>query len=147
MLPTKLLRVRTWSHAMLGLLRSRWSNWKIRLGTWLLGRDMAAPQPSAADVLSAGMRRPGVGCPRCGTLIAVTIANLLSGEPTVCPNVLCGLRLEVDREKSSDALAALATHVDALHNICELESPRLQFQWTNLKWPAGRISEVSDKQP
>lgn len=134
MLPTKLLSVRTGLYAAIGLVRRRWSGWRTRLGTWLLGRDMAAPQPSAAGLLSAGMRRPGVDCPRCGTLITVSIANLLSGEPTVCPNALCGLRLEVDHDKSGEALAALGRHVETLRDIRESESTSPPLQPTNLKW-------------
>jgi len=59
---------------------------------------MAEPQPDAT--------MPGrIPCPDCGEALALPIAAVLSGQPIVC--AACGLELQVKREDSAQALAAL----------------------------------------
>ncbi|WP_193367148.1 hypothetical protein [Pelagibius marinus] len=59
---------------------------------------MAEPQPDATT--------PGrIPCPDCGQTLALPIAAVLSGQPIVC--AACGLELQVKREDSAEALAAL----------------------------------------
>ncbi|MFP5270678.1 hypothetical protein [Coleofasciculus sp.] len=48
---------------------------------------------------------PGLPCPECNFRIPMYIELLLSGSPIHCP--ACGLKLTVDREKSSESIAAL----------------------------------------
>jgi transcription elongation factor Elf1 len=51
-------------------------------------------------------RDPGLRCPECGTLIRVTIADLLHVGAVACTQ--CHLVLEIDHERSKGAIDALA---------------------------------------
>ncbi len=59
---------------------------------------MVEPQ---ADATTPGR----IPCPDCGQALALPIAAVLSGQPIVC--AACGLELQVKREDSAEALAAL----------------------------------------
>jgi transcription elongation factor Elf1 len=59
---------------------------------------MAEPQ---ADATTPGR----IPCPDCGEALALPVAAVLSGQPIVC--AACGLELQVKREDSAEALAAL----------------------------------------
>lgn len=50
-------------------------------------------------------RMPGVNCPRCKQFIPTSIMELLSAAFLRCPH--CGLRMDIDRQKSKLALEAL----------------------------------------
>jgi transcription elongation factor Elf1 len=115
--------------------------WRIRLGTYLLGRDLDAGQASAAETVHAKTRRPGVDCPRCGTLITVNIDDLLSGSSTVCPNESCGLRLEVDCEKSRETLDALREYADTIRTFQEPTESSLSYPRADIKWQAMPIAK------
>lgn len=51
-------------------------------------------------------RMPGLQCPRCNSFIPTSIHELLSSNHLKCP--ICGLQLDIDRQKSDKALKALA---------------------------------------
>lgn len=50
-------------------------------------------------------RIPGVGCPRCNKFIPTSITELITASFLCCPH--CGLRMDIDRQKSKTALEAL----------------------------------------
>lgn len=49
---------------------------------------------------------PGIQCPRCGNLIPASIQQVLFANNLLCPT--CGLRLNIDKNKSEKALKILA---------------------------------------
>lgn len=49
--------------------------------------------------------QPGLNCPRCDTKIHISIPQLLSVSPVICP--ACFLQLSIDTEKSKQSLDAL----------------------------------------
>ncbi len=64
-------------------------------------QETAIPQHLQATISP----QPGIPCPKCGYKIQVSIPLLLSGESVTCPS--CLLQLNVDKNKSSESLAAL----------------------------------------
>lgn len=61
-------------------------------------------------------RRTGIPCPDCGTLIPVTIADLLgASENFVCP--CCGRMLTLMRRESAQALDELRKVQEAQRNL------------------------------
>lgn len=50
-------------------------------------------------------RNPGINCPQCGHKFPVSIEILLSLQPIYCPS--CNLKLELNKEKSKEALEAM----------------------------------------
>lgn len=58
------------------------------------------------------MNNPGLNCPKCGQKIAISIEQLISKSEIICP--ACGLQLNVDGEKSANALGALKTFNEKL---------------------------------
>src|SRR6185436_20311037 len=79
---------------------------KILLGNLSLPRNPQQPQ-DPAEQLGAKLRDPGLDCPKCGTLIRIDVARLLSLAPIICPNPNCRLVLAVDLSKSGESLQAL----------------------------------------
>ncbi len=55
---------------------------------------------------------PGLDCPECGHRIPTSIPILLSGRPLFCGG--CGLKLEIDMQKSSYVLDKLQDLQDNL---------------------------------
>jgi len=53
-------------------------------------------------------QNPGLNCPKCTFKISVSIEQLLSHSPLVCP--ACGLVLQLDSSKSKPAIDALSTY-------------------------------------
>ena len=62
-------------------------------------------------------RVTGFPCPTCGTLIPITIQDLLSRRSFRCRGTGCGALLRLDARGSSTALAALRTFNDRLQEI------------------------------
>lgn len=60
-------------------------------------------------------REPGLGCPRCGTFIRTTIAELLTTRSLRCPR--CLLELKLDRQASGEALGVLKKVQDAQEKV------------------------------
>lgn len=50
-------------------------------------------------------RNPGINCPQCGHKFPVSIEILLTSQAIYCP--ACNLKLELNREKSKEALEAM----------------------------------------
>jgi len=57
----------------------------------------------------------GLTCPQCGLRIQVTI-ELLLNKPSICCSG-CGLKLDIDQEKSKAALTALQKAYQHIKNI------------------------------
>ena len=55
--------------------------------------------------MSSNAQMPGLDCPQCSHRIPMTIPLLLSGRPFFCQG--CGLKIEVDSQKSSYVLDRL----------------------------------------
>lgn len=66
--------------------------------------SQARTQHDLVDLLS-GKRTPGLNCPKCGELIAVTIPDLLARRAVQCSG--CGLKLNVDWQEDPKARLAL----------------------------------------
>lgn len=52
-------------------------------------------------------KTPGMPCPSCGTYIAMSIEDLLSGCSFKCPNTDCNTELHIDRGRSAASMDAL----------------------------------------
>lgn len=65
-------------------------------------------------------RMPGLQCPRCNSFIPVSIHELLVSNHIKCP--ICGLRLDINRQKSDKALKALAKVEQAQRQVDEKSS-------------------------
>ena len=84
-----------------------------RAGEWLRGirsrrgrrKSKPAPDRISSHLNAIVARQPGLTCPRCAFRIQITIPALLSGHPIHCTQ--CLLRLNVDVERSREALQAL----------------------------------------
>lgn len=62
-------------------------------------------QPSPKPQTASFDRSPGINCPKCGHKFPVTIEQLLTSESIICPS--CALKLELNKEKSKEALEAM----------------------------------------
>lgn len=60
-------------------------------------------------------REPGLGCPRCGTFMPMTITQLLVVRNLRCPR--CLLELRLDRQASNEALEVLKKVQDARDRV------------------------------
>src|SRR5687768_9255117 len=107
-----LSKLRSASQVLLEGLRARVRFWRIAVGRFLLGSDapVVAPNNLTPSLLQERLRTPGLNCPQCGTLIVVTLQDLLGKGSVVCPNSVCSLRLDVHPERSRETLTALRTH-------------------------------------
>lgn len=63
-------------------------------------------------------KNPGLNCPECTNRIPVDIKMLIHSNAITCPS--CNLELEVDREKSEGALAALSKLQSGLHEAATI---------------------------
>lgn len=63
------------------------------------------------------LKNPGLDCPQCGTLIVLTIEQLLNQIPIKCPNESCGLEISVNQKKSGESLKILRRLRDVKNNI------------------------------
>ena len=61
--------------------------------------------PDMQPQLATFDRSPGINCPKCAHKFPVTIEQLLASNFIICPS--CALRLELNREKSKEALEAM----------------------------------------
>lgn len=60
-------------------------------------------------------RKSGMNCPQCGAFIETSIFQLITANALVCP--ACRLRLNIDRVKSQQAIAALRKVQAAQENL------------------------------
>lgn len=58
--------------------------------------------------------KPGLNCPECNFKITISIEQLVSGSSVICPS--CGLKLEIDNQKSKPAINAVKKLDNALKN-------------------------------
>ncbi len=58
--------------------------------------------------------KPGLNCPECSFKITISIEQLVSGSSIICPS--CGLKLDVDDQKSKPAIEAVKKLDNALKN-------------------------------
>lgn len=125
-------------------IKSLWARWMVRLGHYLLGHNQQESNEEVPNVLPPLTRHPGVACPRCGSLIIVNLKDLLDGDSFVCSNPLCGLRLEMDIEKSRETLEVLSKHIQSL-NLVEMSTrDRIKYPNVDLKW-TGMTKQKGEK--
>ena len=58
--------------------------------------------------------KPGLNCPKCSFKIIISIEQLVSGNSIICPS--CGLKLDIDSQKSKQAIKAVKKLDNALKN-------------------------------
>lgn len=64
-------------------------------------------------------QKTGLKCPVCGAFISTTISQLITAEALSCP--FCGLKLDIDREASRNAIQAL-TKIQNAQQLVEEKS-------------------------
>ena len=72
--------------------------------------------PSTPKMQQQQQRISGIPCSHCGNLIPISIEQILFSRSLFCPT--CGLRLNIDKNKSDKALKILAK-VDAMQKQVE----------------------------
>lgn len=121
-------RVSSYIASLSERLATRARKLRHRLGHYLIGLPAPTLLGGDARALHERLQQPGIECPRCRQLIPVDIFGLLSAAPVICPNRLCGLRLEVDGRASHESLATLQAHLEKLKGIQNAAAPGIRWR-------------------
>lgn len=119
---------------LLTKIRSLLIKWKVKLGYYLIGKDRSIQIKGMENLIPQYNYIPGVKCPRCGAHIFVDIFELLKGSSFFCPNPLCNLKIDIDKEKSKESLEVISKNLGSLLEIDKKKELKTEYPNINVKW-------------